>query len=342
MGKNILEIVGMKRVFSQIYKLAITVIHSIAVINSAYAEVSITNEYTEIKDVYSSTLVKNYKSDNREIVNICNLVSSPEIINYYSRKDPREAIEKCEVVLNNSPEEYKECIYKNGSGADIAVLYANGKYVPQDFWKAISYICYSEDDSFNYELMLKNLYKATKIGDLKKEFDLCDYVWSPEYEAACFIYQEKETFEQINKNFEKISVFYTEEQKTAYQELLKSAFKFFENRANGEIVWERSASYTLAKIMQLQEQEKWFLEIIEKIEADELKIEKENYTDVNRDMKLEYQKVIALLKGYDQLKLEGTHLPARPIEEDIKRVQRYFLVFRECFASWSQSFNLCK
>ena len=117
-----------------------------------------------------------------DIVDICYQAGIPKVVygqneifgNYHS---------KCGSFDNN--ENYKECILKHGHYFDIANLYANGWFISQDFWKAISYICHATTVPAELTSAVRALFIATKTGHLEEKFNYCDHASSSQTLSIC-------------------------------------------------------------------------------------------------------------------------------------------------------------
>lgn len=263
-----------------------------------------------------------------DIVDICYQAGIPEKI-YDNGMWPGTACDKCAKLYDTNTEDYKKCIFERGNNIDIATLYANGQFVKQDFWKAISYVCQG-NTSTPYELtsMVKTLFEATQTGRLKEKFDWCNHVSSSQSSSVCFLQKQDPVLKEMDRQFKDFSNSFTTEQKNAYDSLLKRAFEFFDTRAHSE----QDLTGSLRSIFITEwdrDQKKWLLEVLESLEAGKLKLEKADYPRINHEMQEEYKKLKEKLIESEKQDYSFYRIFDKG---SIESTQEDFLVFRDAFA----------
>lgn len=270
------------------------------------------------------------KLTKKDIEDICskfdNLVSLEGTGHLYY---PGYAIDECELG-SEDPNLIKQCIFERGHNIDIATLYANGQYVQQDFWQAISYVCKGSPVPAELTLMVKTLFEAIQKGYLKEKFDYCDHVTSSQSIAVCFDRKQSKAFQVIDQKFKEFYDLFTEKQKNAYDLLLKLAFQFFDARARNE----QDLSGSLRSIFVTEwnrDQKEWLLEVLDSLEAGKLTIEKIDYFRIEYEMQEEYQKLIERFIESENQDYSFHHIFTK---ESIESTQEDFLDYRDAFANF--------
>lgn len=265
----------------------------------------------------------------KDVEDICSNFDNPNSSNeegygYF----PGYAIDECESD-NKDPNLIRQCIFKRGGAIDIAILYANGRYVKQDLKKALSYVCYDDASTPMEKIsMVETLFNAIKKGGVEKEFDWCNHVTSSDNLSVCFDRKQSETFQALHKKFKSLSTSFTTEQKNAYDSLLNHAFEFFDARARSE----QDLTGSLRSIFITEwdrDQKKWLLEILESLEAGKLKVEKTDYSRINHEMQEEYKK---LKEKFIESEKQDYSFHRIFDKGSIESTQEDFLAFRDAFA----------
>lgn len=122
----------------------------------------------QIADLARKLKIENELEFDLEIVDICYEAGEPEI--WGKPVFPGYVFEDCKHLLDK-PSAYVEYVCTHGSHFDIATLYANGIFVEQDFWKAISHVVQDAYGPNQLKEMVGTLHEAIKKGSLEKEFD---------------------------------------------------------------------------------------------------------------------------------------------------------------------------
>lgn len=263
-----------------------------------------------------------------DIVDICYQAGIPEKM-HDNRLWPGAACDECAKLYDTNTQNYKKCIFERGNNIDIATLHANGQFVKQDFWKAISYVCQG-NTSTPYELtsMVKTLFEATQTGRLKEKFDWCNHVSSSQASSVCFLQKQDPVLKEVGEKFKELPFAFTAVQKSAYDDLLHYAFIFFNSRAHSE----QDLTGSLRSIFITEwdrDQKKWLLEVLELLEAGKLKVEKADYSRINHEMQEEYKK---LKEKFIESEKQDYSFHRIFDQGNIESTQEDFLVFRDAFA----------
>lgn len=284
----------------------------------------------EIADLARKMNIESELHRDLDVVDICYQAGKPQD-SYDNGMYPGVVFEDCEALLDNDSK-YKNCLFKRGNDIDIATLYANGDYVKQDFWRAISHVCHGTDVPAELTYMVQTLHKAVQTGKLEKRFDYCDHATSSSSVSVCFSQQQASTFKDIRDKLSSLASTFNSKQQKAFEQLQESAYRFFDARASSE--QDLSGSLRGVFITEWQrDQKRWFLEIIQQFEQGKLELPTERFNDIDKALQDLYDKLIALKEEAYQAYISGeASLFIR--KEDISLTQSYFPEFRDALAKF--------
>lgn len=272
---------------------------------------------------------------NFDVIDIC--YEAGEINNLPQGKEDIFPETVCQDVKNNS-NNYKDCIFKNGSNLDIASLYANGIGVKQDFMKAIAYVCHGAKVPAELAGMVQDLYEAKKSGVLKTKFSYCNgYATSSVNTAECSNLKNNLALQGIKKSLDSITSDFADNQKALYQDLEKKAFEFFDIRANSEQNLSHSMAGSDISDMKL-EQKKWLKQSIEEFELGKLKMPiSKDFLQVDKTLNQEYKEVLQLIDSVSISCEKRGYLGFTIRKENVKKSQRAWLKYRDALAKFGAS-----
>lgn len=231
----------------------------------------------EFADLARKMKIESEIERNLEVVDICFKAGMPE-------RRPNGAMhsglvfEDCE-HLKDRPDEYVRYVFQHGDNIDVATLYANGMCVPQDFWKAISYLSLGVSIPNELTSMVLTLHDAVQRGALLKEFDYCDHGIGHHISYVLF----SREYQAVRKKLDRIVVTFSTEQRSAFDALQKAAYDFFQRRAYREQDLSGTGRGIFVTEMEL-EQDKWFLATLEALEKQSLQMPAESSHWMNQEM----------------------------------------------------------
>lgn len=271
---------------------------------------------------------ENESKEEKEVRGICSKLEHPNPEKKLRADSyPGFTIDTCEVAFKND-DQIKKCIFEKGGEIDLAILYANGRYVKQDLPKALMYVCHGDVSApMERFSMVRTLRKAIKEGKLEKAFDYCNHATASHSTAYCFVRKEEKVFQKIDQALGALRKTFTTEQKEKYDSLLKKALVFFETRAHNEQDLSGSARSIFITEWE-RDQRQWLLETLTAFEANEAIIAKADFSVLDRAMQEEYLK--ALKRAYPENYSFGGYIERKNIET----TQQIFAPYRDAFAQF--------
>lgn len=286
----------------------------------------------EFADVARKMQIESQIHRNLDVVDICAKAGKPDVMAQgMAYSDP--FFEACEDEKNDSTS-FKTCLLKRGNNIDMAMIYANGFHVKQDFWKAISYACHGSSIPAELESMVKTLHKATVTGNLDDQpFSFCDHATGTHSTTACYQGKVAKEFRAIDAELDALALSFQREEKQLYEALQKRAFAFFDMRASSE----QDLSGTMRGIFQTEwelEQRQFFVETLKKLEMQTLVLPQKDLLNTQKALDQLYADTIHSLKMETEKRIAEDIRPIISVE-DVQMTQAGWTEYQEAFRAFA-------